>query len=102
MVEIAGGADPQRAALTSMGSVSTATCGDRYMADARAARHSWIGGFDGAYGTGATVARGSCTNVRRWCRPPRKQISQLGELSASIDRLRGAHQEHLVADHLLA
>src|SRR6185312_14186035 len=89
MVEISGGADQQRAALTSMGTglelLRTAT-GE--MADA-AERAAKLGGeirtvadrHRGDVATAGTVL----LNVREVVQTTSKQISQLGELSVSID-----------------
>jgi len=89
MVEISGGADQQRAALTSMGTgldaLRTAT-GD--MADA-AERAAKLGEEIRAVADrhrGDVAAAGSVLlNVREVVQTASKQISQLGELSVSID-----------------
>src|SRR2546423_10900497 len=89
MVEIAGGADQQRAALTTMGTgleaLRTAT-GDMADAAERAAKlGEEIGGVADRHRGDVAAAGSVLLNVREVVQTTSKQISQLGELSASID-----------------
>ncbi len=89
MVEIAGGADLQRAALTSMGTgLDTLRTATGEMADAaeRAAKLGEEIRTVADRHRGDVAAAGSVLlNVREVVQTTSKQISQLGELSTSID-----------------
>ena len=89
MVEIAGGADLQRAALTSMGTgLDTLRSATGDMADAaeRAAKLGEEIRTVADRHRGDVAAAGSVLlNVREVVQTTSKQISQLGELSTSID-----------------
>ncbi|PYO96744.1 MAG: hypothetical protein DMD60_09225 [Gemmatimonadetes bacterium] len=89
MVEMAGGADQQRAALTSMGTGLDAlrgATGDMADAADRAAKLGEEIRTVADRHRGDVAAAGSVLlNVREVVQTTSKQISQLGELSASID-----------------
>ena len=89
MVEMAGGADHQRAALTSMGTGLDAlrgATGDMADAADRAAKLGEEIRTVADRHRGDVAAAGSVLlNVREVVQTTSKQISQLGELSASID-----------------
>ena len=89
MVEIAGGADQQRAALTSMGTGLDAlrgATGDMADAAERAAKLGEEIRTVADRHRGDVAAAGSVLlNVREVVQTTSKQISQLGELSESID-----------------